>query len=386
MIYLDNAATTRPHPEVVAAMEKALTVSFGNPSSAHAVGMEAYRLVEEARKSIALSLGVERQELVFTSGGTEANNLALLGAAQGAPPKRRRILTLAIEHDSVLKPLEHLARQGFTVEMIPLHPDGRFIPEELRARLAPDVFLVSMGLINNEVGTWQDIETAGRILQEMEPKPLFHIDAIQAWGKVSLRPAFRYGDLVSLSGHKIHGPKGVGVLWKRPGVALTPLLFGGGQEEGLRSGTENVPGIVGLGKAAQLLPEVSWRDEGLLEKKLFLWEEIRKLLGDQAVVNGPSPEEGAPHILNISVPGIGGAVLVEALSQRGVYASTGSACSTRHMEAGRVHRALGLPAERGASALRLSLSRGTTLEDLQEAAQRLAEAVKELAPVMKRRR
>ncbi|MDI3269511.1 MAG: cysteine desulfurase family protein [Bacillota bacterium] len=386
MIYLDNAATTRPHPDVVAAMEKTLTVAFGNPSSAHGLGMEAYRLVEEARKRIALTLGVERQELIFTSGGTEANNLALLGTAQNAPPKRRRILTLAIEHDSVLQPLAHLERHGFAVEMIPLHPDGRFRPEGLRALLTPDVFLVSMGLVNNEVGTWQDVETAGQILQEVEPKPLFHIDAIQAWGKVSLRPAFRYGDLVSLSGHKIHGPKGVGVLWKRPGVVLTPLLFGGGQEAGLRSGTENVPGILGLGKAAELLTEVESRDEDLLARKMILWEETQKHLGDRAAVNGPSPEEGAPHILNISVAGMGGSVLVEALSQKGVLLSTGSACSTRHMQSGRVHRALGLPPERGASALRLSLSRDTAVEDLKEAARILGETVRELGPIMRRRR
>lgn len=376
-IYLDSAATTRPHPQVIKAVFAVLSDDYGNPSSLHGKGLAAEKVITKAREAVARSLGVSTAEIVFTSGGTEANNLAIAGVVQEA--KGRHFVTSAIEHSSVLTPIRRLAAKGFEVTEVPVDAEGRVHPERIASSLRADTALVSIMSANNELGTIQPIEEIGRLIRShnaLNGRTLFHVDAVQAWGKIRLRPAATGIDLLSVSGHKVHGPKGVGALYVRHGVRLAPLQAGGEQEHGIRPGTENVPGIAGIGAAATLLhtdlDSVAARVGALRER---LREQLRAI--DDIHFNTPS-NGITPHILNVSFAGVRGETLLHRLEQDGIYVSTGSACHAHNPTPSHVLLAIGLPPDIAVTSLRFSLSRDTTPEDIDTTASAVRTAVTEL--------
>lgn len=381
-IYLDNAATTKPHPSVVDTMTRALTVDYGNPSSLHGKGMAAERVVTAARLAVARTLGAEPEDIVFTSGGTEANSLAIRGVAGLA--RGRHLITTAVEHSSVRVPLQRLAAEGFALTELPVDRDGRVSATQVEQTLRQDTVLVSVMAVNNELGTVQPVEEIGRIVRRHRTAgghALFHVDAVQGWGKIPLRPAAWSVDLMSLSGHKVHGPKGVGALYVRHGVHLAPLLGGGEQERSLRPGTENVPGIAGLGAAARTLTadfdETVARMRALADR---LREQIESI--PDARINTPR-DARAPHIVNATFGGARGETLLHHLEQDGVFVSTGSACHSHNPTPSHVLLAIGLSAADAQSTVRFSLSRFTTAEEIDEAVTALRRAVAELRALVR---
>ncbi len=358
--YLDNSATTRPRPEAVAAVTAALTEGFGNPSSLHGLGSAAERTLKQARAQVAALIGAQPGSIIFTSGGTEANNLAILGAARRFRGRGRHIVTTAIEHSAVLSPCRALEQEGYTVTYLPVDEQGRVHPDQVAAALTEETILVSVMYVNNEIGTIQPVAEIGRLLKEKgRGRILFHVDAVQAAGKLPVNVSRIGCDLLTLSSHKLHGPKGVGALYIRQGLGLEPIQYGGGQEGGIRSGTENVPGIAGFGVAAQAArQELNGAAERMRRLKLELIRKLREA-GLSFVVNGPDPEAewAAPHILNLTFEGIDkGEVLVHALEQHGVYVSTRSACHSKQIATSHVLEALGCTGARGSGAIRISLS------------------------------
>jgi len=381
-IYLDNAATTRPHPDVIAAMSMALSHTFGNPSSLHGKGLAAERVITAAREAVARSLGVSPDTIVFTSGGTEANNLAIFGVAlQG---KRRHIVTSTVEHSSVLAPIRRLAEQGFEVTEVAVDTEGRVHPDSIAAAIRPDTVLVSIMAVNNELGTIQPIEHIGRVIRLHNAgggKTLFHVDAVQAWGKVPLRPGAAGVDLMAVSGHKVHGPKGVGALYVRKGIRLVSRQAGGDQERGIRPGTENVPGIAGIGAAATLLHSDL---EAITERVSTLRDRLREQLAAIGDIRVNTPINGsAPHIHNVSFAGVRGETLLHRLEQDGIYVSTGSACHSHDPTPSHVLLAIGLSPDVAVTSLRFSLSRDTTAEEIDAAASAVRTAVAELRTLVR---
>ena len=363
MIYLDNAATTRPCAEAVAAVNDALTARWGNPSAVHRLGIEAARLLRAARQDVAEAMGAETERVFFTSGGTEADNWAIFSAAERLGKRGRHIVTTAVEHHAVLHPMQKLEQQGFSVTYLQPDAEGRVSLEALQAALRPDTILVSIMMVNNESGAVMPIERMARLTHRVCPNALFHTDAVQGFFKVPFRARTLGADLISVSAHKVHGIKGAGALYIRPGLSLPPFVLGGGQESGLRSGTENTPGIAGFYEAVREMDA-----SGLMEKKLHMVRAFMDAV-PEAVINGPAPEKGAPHILNISFPGVRGETMLHALEAEGVYASTGSACSSKKRKVSSVLTAMGVPIDRAESALRFSLSPHTTLEEIDYAAE-----------------
>ena len=378
-IYLDNSATTKPHPQVIEAMVSLLQENYGNPSSLHAMGQQAERVITKARRDLAGALGVKEKEIIFTSGGTEANNMAIKGVVRAYGNRGRHIITSRIEHPSILEVFRELEDEGFRATYLEVDGDGRITPAKLAEDLEPETILVSLFHVNNEIGSINPLPELAQVLsQRGRQRPFFHVDAVQSFGKLPVRPA-RWGiDLLSLSGHKIHGPKGVGALYLREGLAIPPLILGGGQERGLRSGTENVAGIGGFGLAALLAEE---EREGALPKVAELRKAfLERLKGSGSRVN--SPDNGSPYILNLSFPGFRGEVLVHALAEKGVYVSTGSACSSRARKQSHVLEGLGhYPAE-DAGDVRVSNSRWNSLEEAKKAGEILAHVAAELGEFM----
>lgn len=378
-VYLDYAATTPVDPEVAAAMAECLTAdgAFGNPASSHAPGREARARVEAARAALGELLGCAPENLVFTSGATEADNLAIRGVAEAATGPGRHIITSRIEHKAVLDPCRALERQGFDVTWLVPGADGRIHPEQLREALRDDTALVSLMHVNNETGVINDIAAIGAALADHAA--LFHVDAAQSVGKIPLDLSRLPVDLLSLSGHKFYGPKGVGALYVRPGLRnrLVPQMLGGGHERGLRSGTLATHQLVGLGKAAELarqaLPAEAERIAGLRRR---LWE----ALGEEGELNG-DPEARVPGILNLSFPGVEGESLLLALSDLAV--SSGAACTSASREPSYVLRALGRDDQLAQSSLRFSLGRFSTAAEVDFATARVKQELarlRELAP------
>jgi len=391
VVYLDNAATTRPLAEVVEAVRLVMTEEYGNPSSRHGLGLAAERAVDAARAALARVVGGRPDEIVFTSGGSEANNLALKGVAWAYARAGNHLVLSAVEHPSLLETAAWLKTQGLAVTLVPVGADGRVDPAALLDAVTEQTLLVSLMHVNNEVGAVQPVAEVGRGLGKLRATsgrrkglPLFHVDAVQSLARLPV-DVHEWGvDLLSVSGHKVHGPKGVGALWVRAGVRLVPLIHGGGQEAGLRSGTENVAGIAGFGAALQALAGPG-RDVRETARRLA---ELRgRLLGlvregcSRVVVNGPeSGPQAAPHILSLSFPGIPAEVLQHHLEEAGVYVSTGSACSSHHRDrVSHVLRAMGRPAEAAVSAVRLSLSVLTTQEEIDRAGRVIGETVRRLS-------
>ncbi len=356
-IYFDNSSTTRVCREAAEKVMEVMTEEYGNPSSLHTKGFRAEQEMSAARESVAQALGAEPGEITFTSGGTESNNIALFGAARARRKRGRRIVTTAIEHPSVLNTVARLEQEGF--EVIRLQPDcaGKITPEQFREAVTPDTILVSVMRVNNEVGSIQPVEAAADAIEAAKAPALLHVDAVQAFGKLRLRPRRMRADLMSVSGHKIHAPKGVGALYIRSGVHIEPLTYGGGQERDMRPGTESVPLIAGLGAAVRALPEPEAELARMRELNGFLRRELSKIPG----VCFNSPDDALPYILNLSAGGVRAETMLHFLSEKGIYVSSGSACSKGRESY--VLRAMGLPKDRIGSALRLSFSRFNTKEE-----------------------
>ncbi len=373
MIYLDSAATTRMRPEVRAAMEPFLGAEFGNASSPHAAGRRARRALEDARETTASCLEVDPKEIVFTSGATESNALALRGVAEALRGRGNHLITSAIEHPSVLESLARLEKEGWRVTRIPVDGAGRLDPARVAEAVTGDTVLVSIMSVNNETGTVQPIAA----IREAAPRPVLHTDAAQAVGKIPFRA--RDADLVTLSAHKIHGPKGVGALVVRKGIPLAAQLVGGGQEFERRGGTENVAGAVGLAVALKLaceeLPVAAPRMEALRER---LRRGLEALGGIQ--ING-SPDSRAPHILNVSVDGTETEPLVLSLDAEGVCISSGSACASLSLEPSPVLRAMGVSEDRVRRSVRFSLSSQTQEADVDGALAAVANVLGRLRKV-----
>ena len=373
-IYLDNAATTRVCPEAAEAAMRMMTENYGNPGSTHRRGREARTALDAARKQIAAPLGCRDKEIVFTSGGSESDNQAIFGAAELQRRKGKHIISSAAEHDAVRKPLEKLSRDGWDVTLLPPDASGAVSPEAVRAALRPDTALVTLMLVNNETGAVTDVAGVSRVLREAGSAALLHTDAVQGYGKIPFTAKERGADLISLSGHKIHAPKGVGALYVRDGVRLPPLIHGGGQENGLRSGTEALPQIAAFGAAAalaaQALPEAGKRMAALRETCIG---EITAALPDAVVLGG-----GAPHILSIALPGCRSEVLLNALDARGICISKSSAC--KRGKRSHVLEAMGVPDRIIDGALRISFSRYTTREECEIFCRELIEVKNTLFP------
>lgn len=367
MIYLDNSATTRTLESAAQAAFRCMREDFFNPSSAYAPAARLEKRVNEARARLAATLGCRAEEIVYTSGGTESNNMAILGALR-AMRGRGRIITSASEHPSVYELFRLLEQRGYQAVYIGTDESGAASLAELAANLTPDTALVSLMHVNNETGAVTDIAAAASLIRSRAPQAVFHVDGVQAYGKLPFGcpPC----DLYSVSGHKIHAPKGVGALYVRAGLRFAGGLVGGGQEQGRRSGTTNTPGILGLDAAvaAYAAHQQEWV-AAMRACKTRLAERLLSL--PDAYLNGPAPEDGAPHILNVSFPGVRGEVLLHALEQREIYVSTGSACSAHKKGNNRVLAAAGVLGARQEGALRLSLCPFNTLEEMDRAAEEI---------------
>ena len=379
--YFDNSATTRVFDCVKDAVVNAMTVDYGNAAARHMKGVEAERLIKEARAEIAKSLKVQEKEILFTSGGTESNNTALIGAAFANQRAGKHLITTGVEHASIYNTMEFLREQGFEITYLPVDSYGCISLEELAQAVREDTILVSVMYVNNEIGAVEPVEEISKVIKAKNPKTLFHVDAIQAYGKYVIRPKKQGIDLLSVSGHKIHGPKGVGFLYIDEKGKVRPILFGGGQQKGMRSGTENVPGCAGLGAAVR---EVYREHEAKIEKLYQIRERLiaglKELPG--VTINGHEGRENAPQIVSASFEGVRSEVLLHALEDRGVYVSSGSACSVNHPGVSGTLKGIGVKKELLDSTIRFSFG----LFNEPEEADYCLEVLRELLPVLRRYR
>jgi cysteine desulfurase len=361
VIYLDHASTTPADPEVVAAMLPWYDEKFGNPSTVYSLGLTSASAVQQARQTIADCLGAEADEIYFTSGGTEADNWAILGAADAHQKKGRHLITSAIEHHAVLETMEYLEKRGYEVTRVPVSSAGLVDPEDVRKAIRPDTILVSIMHANNEVGTIQPIAEIGKITRAAGV--LFHTDAVQTAGKLPLNVAELGVDMLSVSAHKLYGPKGVGLMYLRKRTRISPLLHGGGQERGRRAGTTNVPGVVGMAKAFELargrMAEDAVREAELRDR---LWKGLSENI--EAVYLNGDMRHRLPGNLNVRFDGIEGESMILMLDMEGICVSSGSACTTGSLEPSHVLLALGIPAEHAHGSLRVTLGRSTTAENI----------------------
>ncbi len=374
-IYLDNASTTKPNQKVVEVILDALTINYGNPSSLHKKGIEAEKIIENTRDSIAKFLQVKPSEIYFTSGGTESNNLAIKGTVQAMKKYGNHLITTQIEHTSVLEVFKQLEKEGFEVTYLNVDNNGIIDTKELINSLRDDTILVSIMYVNNEVGSVQPIEEISKMLKNRK-NTVFHIDAVQAFGKIKLIPRLEGIDLLTISAHKIYGSKGVGGLFVRTGTKIQKLFDGGSQERGLRPGTENVAAISGFGKAVELVNEnfENW-SEKMKTFKIYLKNKIIEQI-DNVVVN--SPEDGAPHILNVSFLGVRGEILVHSLESKGIFVSTTSACNSKNGVRSHVLKAMGKSKKEMDGAIRFSFSPFLSFEDLDYTVEVLKKEVSEI--------
>ena len=362
-VYLDNSATTKCFPSVAEVMTKIMCEDYGNPSSMHMKGVEAEQYLKASRHTIAKVLKVNEKEIFFTSGGTESDNLAIIGTALANHRRGKHIITTQIEHPAVLEPMEYLESIGYQVTYLPVDSKGRIRLEDLEKALRKDTILVSIMHTNNEIGSLMPIAEAGSLIKRFSPSICFHVDGVQGFGKKKIFPKKMGIDLLSVSGHKIHGPKGIGFLYVNEKVKIQPILFGGGQQKGLRSGTENVPAIAGLGKAVEEIYQFLDQDvERIYQLKQYLVEGLEKLPG--VTVNGYTGYDSAPHVVSMSVEGVRSEVLLHALEDKKIYVSAGSACASNKPMVSKTLKAIGVKKELLDSTIRLSLSVFTTKEEI----------------------
>ena len=377
--YFDNSATTKVLDCVKDAVVDAMCVNYGNAAAKHRKGVEAENLIREAKKAIADTLKVQEKEILFTSGGTESNNTALIGTALANRRAGKHLITTGVEHPSIYNTMSFLEEMGFEVTYLPVDHLGHISLEDLEKAIREDTILVSVMYVNNEVGAVEPIEAISQCIKKKNPKTLFHVDAIQAYGKYKIRPKKQGIDLLSVSGHKIHAPKGVGFLYIRDGVKIRPILFGGGQQKGMRSGTENVPGCVGLGVAArEAYKDFDARIEKLYTLREHLIAGLKPLGG--VTINGSEDRTNAPQIISASFEGVRSEVLLHALEDKGVYVSSGSACSSNHPGISGTLKGIGVKKELLDSTIRFSLGDLNTEEEVDYAIGVLGE----LLPVLRR--
>ena len=377
--YFDNSATTKVLDCVKDAVVDAMCVNYGNAAAKHRKGVEAENLIREAKKAIADTLKVQEKEILFTSGGTESNNTALIGTALADRRAGKHLITTGVEHPSIYNTMSFLEEMGFEVTYLPVDHLGHISLEDLEKAIREDTILVSVMYVNNEVGAVEPIEAISQCIKKKNPKTLFHVDAIQAYGKYKIRPKKQGIDLLSVSGHKIHAPKGVGFLYIRDGVKIRPILFGGGQQKGMRSGTENVPGCVGLGVAArEAYKDFDARIEKLYTLREHLIAGLKPLGG--VTINGSEDRTNAPQIVSASFEGVRSEVLLHALEDKGVYVSSGSACSSNHPGISGTLKGIGVKKELLDSTIRFSLGDLNTEEEVDYAIGVLGE----LLPVLRR--
>ena len=377
--YFDNSATTKVLDCVKDAVVDAMCVNYGNAAAKHRKGVEAENLIREAKKAIADTLKVQEKEILFTSGGTESNNTALIGTALANRRAGKHLITTGVEHPSIYNTMSFLEEMGFEVTYLPVDHLGHISLEDLEKAIREDTILVSVMYVNNEVGAVEPIEAISQCIKKKNPKTLFHVDAIQAYGKYKIRPKKQGIDLLSVSGHKIHAPKGVGFLYIRDGVKIRPILFGGGQQKGMRSGTENVPGCVGLGVAArEAYKDFDARIEKLYTLREHLIAGLKPLGG--VTINGSEDRNNAPQIVSASFEGVRSEVLLHALEDKGVYVSSGSACSSNHPGISGTLKGIGVKKELLDSTIRFSLGDLNTEEEVDYAIGVLGE----LLPVLRR--
>lgn len=362
--YLDNSATTRAFPEVGELVYKVMCQDFGNPSSMHRKGVEAEHYIKDAKESLAKILKVNTKEIFFTSGGTESDNLALIGCARANKRRGNHLITTSIEHDAILNTMRYLEEEeGFRVTYLPVDSNGKVSLEALKESLCPETILVSIMYVNNEVGTVQPVEEAAKIVKEYNSNILVHSDAVQGFGKYHIYPKRQKIDLLSVSGHKIHGPKGVGFIYIGEKVKIRPILFGGGQQKDMRSGTENVPGIAGLGLAAKMsYQDLDMKVALMRELKAHFLEGLKQI--DDITIHGVTDEGSAPHIISVGVAGIRSEVLLHTLEEKGIYVSSGSACASNHPAVSGVLKSIGAEQKYLDSTIRFSMSEFTTKEEI----------------------
>lgn len=377
--YFDNSATTRCYPEVAEIVVKTMTEDFGNPSAMHLKGVEAEKYVREAAQTLAKILKVNEKEIIFTSGGTESNNLALFGGADANKRSGNHIITTSVEHAAVGQPAERLEQMGYEVTIVPVDHRGVVQLEALEKALRPDTILVSTMYVNNEVGAVMPVEEIAKLVHEKSPKALYHVDAIQAFGKYRIYPKKAGIDMLSVSSHKIHGPKGVGFLYINEKARIQPQILGGGQQAGMRSGTDNVPGIAGMGVAAKMVyTDFDEKIEHMYQLKEHLAEGFLKL--PDVRLNGMELREGAPQILSASFLGVRSEVLLHTLEEKGIYVSAGSACSSHKRKAAGTLSAMGMEAAQRESTLRFSFSEENTFEEVDYA----LEVIGQVLPMLRR--
>lgn len=382
-LYLDNASTTRVHPQVVEKMVDVFSNNYGNPSSLHRLGIRAEKVVKEVRENIAKTLNCQPQEIYFTSGGTEGNNMIIKGIVENKQRNRMRIITNAIEHPSVLDVFTFYENHQVDCVILGVDAKGHISLDELKEAMNEDTILVSIMGVNNELGTINDLKAIGTIIKGVNPQCVFHTDFVQGYMKIPINVMECKLDALTLCGHKIFGPKGVGAVYIKKGIALKPLLRGGGQEKNMRSGTENVPGIAGLGEAIAL------------RKNTYLEEiEVVRRLRDRFIagiesttkdIKVNSDSQGSPYIINLSFNEVRGEVLLHSLEAQGIYVSTGSACSSHKKEKQYVLKAIGLSEEYKEGTIRISFSKDITEVDVDEAVDILTKAVAGLRLLVKNR-
>lgn len=384
MVYLDNSATTRPRDEVIEEMNYMLKICYGNPSSLHHLGFQAEKKVEEARKRIANFLKVRNDEIYFTSGGTESNNIAIQGLINKYSRQGNHIITTKIEHSSVLNIMKHYEEEGFKITYLDVDEEGVIDLKQFEECLDDSTILVSIMLVNNEIGTIEPVTQVREIMNKKNSKALLHIDGIQAFGKIPLDLARWNVDTFSFSGHKIYGPKGIGGLYVKKNILLNPIIFGGNQEEGLRSGTENVPGIVGMGKAVEII-DSNFKSESksVFQLKKYFVERIKEEISNIRV-NSLIDDKFSPYIVNISFLNVRGEVLLHYLENKEIYVSTASACSSHGKGKSHVLQAIGRNDNEIEGTLRFSFSYSNTKEEIDYVVEELKKSIDEIRKITMR--
>lgn len=363
-VYLDNSATTKCYESVREIVGKVMCDDYGNPSSMHKKGVDAEKYVRESKETLAKILKVQEKELYFTSGGTESDNLALIGCARANRRAGKHLITSSIEHPAILNTMQYLEQEeGIRVTYLPVDSDGRIRLDVLKKVLCDETILVSIMYVNNEVGSVQPIEEAVQIVKNYNRNILFHVDAVQGFGKYRIHPKRMGIDLMSISGHKIHGPKGSGILYVNEKVKIKPIVFGGEQQKNVRSGTENVPGIAGIGLAAkEIYTDFDKKIAKMRDLKNYFIDGVSQI--DRTVIHGCTDESSAPHIISVGFAGIRSEVLLHTLENKGIYVSAGSACASNHPAISGVLRGIGVKPEYLDSTLRFSFSEFTTKEEI----------------------
>lgn len=378
-VYFDNAASTKVLEPVKDIVLKVMTEDYGNPSAKHRKGMIAEQYVKEAAEIIADTLKVAPKDILFTSGGSESNNMALIGTAMANKRAGNHIISTGIEHPSVYNPLAYLEEQGFIVTYLSVDGNGTISLEELEQAIRPETILVSVMYVNNEIGALAPVEAISKVIKKKNPAILFHVDAIQAYGKFVIRPKRQGIDLLSVSSHKIHGPKGIGFLYIDPRVKIRPLIYGGGQQKGLRAGTENVPGIAGFGVAAKFMyTDHEKKMDAMTELKDYMIERLQEM--DGVTVNSLKGNLSSPQIVSASFLGVRSEVLLHALEDKGIYVSSGSACSSNHPGVSGTLVGIGVKKELLDSTLRFSFGVFSTKEEVDTC----IDTLKELLPILRR--